>query len=58
MKKRMLSLLLAAAITGSLLYGCGNKTSNSTKTAPNDDALNIENREYKDVHITFLNRMD
>ena len=58
MKKRMLSLLLAAAITGSLFYGCGSKTSNSTKTALNDDTLNIENREYKDVHITFLNRMD
>lgn len=58
MKKRILSMLLAATMVGTLASGCGKTEPKQTNASSTETSVGVEEKEYKNVHITFLNRVD
>ena len=58
MKKRILSMLLVATMVGTLASGCGKTEPKQTDASSTETSVGVEEKEYKNVHITFLNRVD
>lgn len=49
MKKRIVTLLLVAAMTGSMVVGCGSNSSSDTKSETKTESTDTKNRGEKRV---------